>query len=67
MSASIMLAGLTGHVGLPPMYAEMKTPSAFRPTLYISFSLMFGMCTCTLRSKRGSNLTRHPVVPHQCA
>lgn len=45
MAASIMLAGLTGHVGLPPMYAEMKTPSAFKPTLYFSFALMFGMYT----------------------
>ena len=43
MSSSIMLAGLTGHVGLPPMYAEMKTRSAFRPVLYASFLAMFGM------------------------
>ena len=43
MSGSIMLAGLTGHVGLPPMYAEMKTPSAFRPTLYAAFAAMLAM------------------------
>lgn len=43
MSGSIMLAGLTGHVGLPPMYAEMKTPSAFRPTFYLSFLAMLAM------------------------
>ena len=43
MAASIMLAGLTGHVSLPPMYAEMKTPSAFRAVLYTSFALMFGI------------------------
>ena len=43
MASSIMLAGLTGHVGLPPMYAEMKTPSGFRPTLYLSFLVMFLM------------------------
>ena len=43
MSGSIMLAGLTGHVGLPPMYAEMKTPSAFRGTLYASFAAMLAM------------------------
>ena len=43
MSGSIMLAGLTGHVGLPPMYAEMKTPSAFRRILYASFAAMFAM------------------------
>ena len=41
ISVSIMLAGLTGHVSLPPIYAEMKTPSAFRPTLYLSFAVMF--------------------------
>lgn len=43
MSASIMLAGLTGHVALPPMYAEMKTPSSFKPVLYGSFSIMLGI------------------------
>jgi vesicular inhibitory amino acid transporter len=43
MAASIMLAGLTGHVGLPPMYAEMRSPSAFNRTLYVSFALMLGM------------------------
>ena len=43
MASSIMLAGLTGHVGLPPMYAEMKTPSAFRSVLYTSFAAMFAM------------------------
>ena len=45
MAASIMLAGLTGHVGLPPMYAEMKTPSAFRRTLYAAFGAMCAMYT----------------------
>lgn len=43
MSSSIMLAGLTGHVSLPPMYAEMKTPSAFRRVLYASFAVMAAM------------------------
>jgi len=41
MSASIMLAGLTGHVGLPPMYASMRTPAAFYSTLGASFTFMF--------------------------
>jgi amino acid permease len=41
MATSIMLAGLTGHVGLPPMFAEMKKPSDFNKTLYGSFALMF--------------------------
>ena len=43
MSASIMLAGLTGHVALPPMFAEMKQPSAFVPTLWASFAVMFAI------------------------
>jgi len=43
MSGSIMLAGLTGHVGLPPMYTEMKTPSHFRRVLYLAFLAMFLM------------------------
>ena len=43
MAGSIMLAGLTGHVGLPPMYAEMKTPSAFRKTLCAAFVAMLAM------------------------
>jgi hypothetical protein len=41
MSSSIMLAGLTGHVALPPMYAEMRKPSAFRRVLYSSFMALF--------------------------
>jgi len=41
MAASIMMAGLTGHVGLPPMYSEMKKPSDFQKTLYSAFFLMF--------------------------
>jgi len=41
MASSIMMAGLTGHVGLPPMYSEMKRPSDFQKVLYTSFGLMF--------------------------
>jgi hypothetical protein len=43
MAASIMLAGLTGHVSLPPMYAEMAEPSRFKPTLYASFGGMLAL------------------------
>ena len=43
MSASMMLAGLSGHVGIPPMYAEMKTPSAFKRVLGFSFVVIFVM------------------------
>ena len=43
MAASIMMAGLTGHVGLPPMYSEMKRPSDFEKTLYSSFGVMFAI------------------------
>lgn len=35
MASSIMMAGLTGHVGLPPMYSEMKKPSDFEKTCVI--------------------------------
>eukprot|EP00967_Tisochrysis_lutea_P022465 scaffold25588_cov40-Tisochrysis_lutea.AAC.2 len=41
MAASIMFAGLTGHVSLPPIYASMKRPSRFASTLVWSFSAMF--------------------------
>jgi vesicular inhibitory amino acid transporter len=41
MAASIMFAGLTGHVSLPPIYASMKRPSRFGSTLVWSFSAMF--------------------------
>jgi amino acid permease len=45
MAASIMLAGFAGHVSLPPMYAEMREPKKFKPTLYASFALMLGIYT----------------------
>ncbi|KAL3921342.1 MAG: hypothetical protein SGPRY_004938 [Prymnesium sp.] len=32
MASSILMAGLTGHVGLPPLYSEMKKPSDFEKT-----------------------------------
>jgi vesicular inhibitory amino acid transporter len=41
MAASIMFAGLTGHVSLPPIYASMKRPSRFGSTLIWSFGAMF--------------------------
>ena len=41
MAASIMLAGLTGHVSLPPIYASMKTPSHFKRIITLSFVAMF--------------------------
>ena len=43
MAASIMLAGLTGHVGIPPMYCSMRTPDAFHPTLAAAFAAIFAM------------------------
>lgn len=43
MAASIMLAGLTGHVSLPPMYCSMANPSDFHRTLAVSFAIMFIM------------------------
>jgi len=43
MAASITLAGLTGHVGLFPIYEEMRTPTRFRGTLYTSFGAIFAI------------------------
>ena len=62
MAASIMLAGLTGHVGLPPMYCAMRRPSKFNQTLAWSFFTMccfyvfVGSCGYALYGNGGSVL-----------
>lgn len=62
MASSIMMAGLTGHVGLPPMYCEMKRPADFQKTLYGSFLVMFvaygyvGVCGYLLYGDNASML-----------
>ena len=67
MSSSIILAGLTGHVALPPMFAEMRTPSAFRSVLYTSFLGMFviygvvGGCGYALYGSDASVLITHDI------
>ena len=67
MASSIMLAGLTGHVSLPPMYAEMRTPSSFKKVLYLSFLLLFliyaivGGCGYVLYGSSASVLITHDM------
>lgn len=43
MATSTMLAGLSGHVSLPPMFSAMQTPEDFSRTLGASFGIMFGI------------------------
>ena len=62
MAASIMLAGLTGHVSLPPMYCSMETPRDFHKVIAVSFCVMLllygwvGICGYTVFGDAGSVL-----------
>jgi hypothetical protein len=71
MSASIMLAGLTGHVGLPPQYAGMKTQRDFTAVLYTSFGILFciycvvGVCGYHLYGDDASVLLTQDMAARQ--